>query len=137
MESTINEMLRHAIDVIDGNDKIKIEHNSRIKIKGIYESYIAQFGALENQLLMPSTFAVYCNKKANVGEGDRSQIIQMIFKVINLYHTNYFGVGIEYDAWIKKIMKNQDHFADEHEQIILDASVALKRAIRTFELLDK
>ena len=132
MESTINEMLRHAIDTIDGNRDIK----SGTKIKGIYERYIAQFGALESQLLLPSTFAVYCNKKSG-GEGERIYIVNMIFDVINRYQKDYFGKDIDCYKWIKKIMKNESHFADEHEQIILDASVALKRAIRTFELLDK
>lgn len=130
MESTINAMLGPAIEVIATNiDKLKKGN----KIDGIYESYLSQFGPMVIQLLLPSTFAVYCNKDGK-GEGDRSLIINMIFEVINKYQPNYFGNNLVHVDWTKKIMKNENDMAHIHEQIILDASVALKRAIRTFKL---
>lgn len=132
MESTINVMLAPALDIISSNSHIK----KGVKIDGIYESYLSQFGPMVNQLLLSSTFAVYCNKEKK-GEGDRSQIIRMIFDVINKYQPAYFGNSTTYDEWIKKIMKNENDIATINEQIILDASVALKRAVRTFELEKK
>jgi len=127
MNSFIDDLLPKAINVLSRETNIK-EGNS---IKGIYESYLSQFGPMASQIGMRSTIAVYFNKDTSTNKGDRKIILKLIFKLI---HNNE---NSDYKIWTEKILKDEIEINTELENKILDASVALKRAIRTFELTDK
>ncbi len=136
MESTINEMLAFAIPIIETNSKIKDEKN--IKVKGIYESYLSQFGPMVVQMELPCTMAVYNTTKAK-GGGNRALIVEMLFDLIKKYDLTYVFNKNTFDAWAKHLMTatiDKNTFEDTID-LIMDASVALKRAIRTFPLTDK
>jgi CRISPR/Cas system CMR-associated protein Cmr5 small subunit len=132
MESTINEMLADAIAIIEGNKKIKDDKN--VKVKGIYESYLSQFGPMIVQMELPCTMAVYNTTKAK-GGGNRALIVEMLFELIKAYDITYLNSKNTYDAWAKYLMT--ERIEEDVVDLIMDASVALKRAIRTFPLTDK
>jgi CRISPR/Cas system CMR-associated protein Cmr5 small subunit len=134
MESTINEMLSQAISVIANNRDIKGKENDSNKIEGIYESYLSQFGPMVVQMELPCTIAVYNTTKIKRG-GDRQHIIHMLYAVISAYSANYVFGKPNHQEWAKYLMTQP--LTEDTIDIVLDASVALKRAIRTFPLTSK
>lgn len=133
MESTINSMIPYAISCISANTQIKQGE----KVKGIYESYLSQFGPMVIQLGMRSTLAVYQNKAGN-SKGDRKFILDLIWKTLN--DSRFMDLSANTvnsrEKWINRYLGQNDEINPNDEQLILDASVALKRAIRTFSLTD-
>ena len=139
-------MLPSAINAININDDIKIKKGDAKKeeqkkdigkIKGIYESYLCQFGPMVIQLGLRSTLAVYQNKSGG-SKGDRKCILDLIWTVLK--EPNYLNLTDDKvnsrDKWITKLISNPEEIDLNDEQLILDASVSLKRAIRTFSLTD-
>ncbi|MBK8444216.1 MAG: hypothetical protein IPL35_12730 [Sphingobacteriales bacterium] len=129
MDTRINDFIPTAIKLLEeaakpNNSLYGIYEGN--EIKGIYESYLSQFGPMAIQLGMRSTFAVYYNNE-NKGDGNRKYILELIYKVVSS--------KTSYNHWIRDILCSEPNFAKEEE--ILDASVALKRAIRTFSLTSK
>jgi CRISPR/Cas system CMR-associated protein Cmr5 small subunit len=134
MESTINAMLKHALNAIEANTNIKETVKQELKVQGIYESYLSQFGPMVVQMEMASTIAVFYNNKGG-SKGDRKEIVKLLYAVIESYDSNELHGKRPADAWAKYLMENQITFTQE--ELILDASIALKRAIRTFPLTEK
>lgn len=146
MESTINAMLPYAIEAIKNNKLIfftekdvqSVDDKKNIgKIKSIYESYLCQFGPMVVQLGLRSTLAVYKNKSES-SKGNRAYILDLIWEIIN---KNDFKLSSIKDSdnsktCIERLIANKNEINNNDEQLILDASVALKRAIRTFLLTD-
>lgn len=133
MESTINSMIPYAIACITGNTQIKQGE----KVEGIYESYLSQFGPMVIQLGMRSTLAVYQNK-AGSSKGNRGFILDLIYKTLQDSHfMNFSAENVRTRSkWIDSYLRQTSDISSNDEQLILDASVALKRAIRTFSLTD-
>jgi CRISPR/Cas system CMR-associated protein Cmr5 small subunit len=138
MESTINEMLGFAITAITINKEIKNKgkenEKDKDKVEGIYESYLSQFGPMVVQMELPCTVAVYNSTKAK-GGGSREQILNLLYTFIKDYDSTYLYNCTDYNNWAKHLMT--EPLSDDCIDIILDASVALKRAIRTFPLTSK
>lgn len=131
MESTINSMISFAIACISSKNEIKQEN----KIKEIYENYLSQFGPMVIQLGMRSALAVYQNK--NEGrKGKREYILDLIFEVLKEPDFPNIAQNANRTEWINAYLVQTTDIDAYDEQLILDASVALKRAIRTFSLTD-
>ena len=133
MQSIIDDLLPLAIEKINAKTEIK----DGVKVKGIYESYLSQFGPMAYQIGIRSTLAVYYNKDAESSGGDRKHILQLIFDVLKSNTTLNFANIQNFNNWIEAILTNTTDIDDNIESLLLDASVALKRAIRTFYLKDK
>ncbi len=134
MESTINEMLLHAIEVINESDDLRKKNandNRGADIKKIYESYLSQFGPMVVNLEMRNSVAVYRQDKEN-SEGSRDTILKVIFALIKRFDSQAFTQA-NYNEWVKYLLTNDINYTQE--TLILDASIALKRAIRTFKLV--
>lgn len=129
MESIVNTLIPHAISAIEEKDRIK----DGTKIKGIYESYLSQFGPMCVQLGLRSALAVYENK-AQSGKGNRQYVLDLIFEVLK--KANLTGNPTNSRDWVNSLLSIQNDIPFSTEQLILDASIALKRAIRTFSLTD-
>ena len=136
MQSTIDNLLVGAIAALQEKNEIKEENTQNPKIKGIYESYLSQFGPMAYQIGIRSTLAVYNNKDGSRSKGDRKYILQLIFDVLQNQESLHFATGQTFEEWISAVLLNTD-INEADESLLLDASVALKRAIRTFYLTDK
>jgi CRISPR/Cas system CMR-associated protein Cmr5 small subunit len=139
MQSIIDDLLAGAINSIATKREI-MEHKNDTdtvpKIKGIYESYLSQFGPMVNQIGIRSTLAVYYNKDGSKSKGDRKYILQLIYEILNNHPGLNFAPGLSFGDWIAAILRNNE-ISEADEALLLDASVALKRAIRTFYLTEK
>lgn len=136
MQTFIDDLIPNAINAIAIKKEIREnQNNENSKILGIYESYLSQFGPMANQLLIRNTLAVYYNKKAS-SKGDRKIVLQLIFDLLRNTITDFVAPNTTFEKWINSILKNTD-IDEKLEEQLLDASVALKRAIRTFILTDK
>jgi len=134
MESTINEMLAYAINALAGNAQISVQENDIVKIESIYESYLSQFGPMVVQMELPCAVAVYNSTKVK-GGGSRAQILSMLYTIIKRYDSSYVFNQPGYQEWARYLMR--EPISEDCIDLILDASVALKRAIRTFPLTTK
>jgi len=136
MESTINTLIPFAIDAIDKNEKIRNNQDAN-KVEGIYESYLSQFGPMVIQLGLRSTLAVYQNKKGG-SKGDRGYILDLLWKVLgnSPFSTLIPHIVNNRNKWIDNYLRQTDEIDNQEETLILDASIALKRAIRTFSLTE-
>ena len=93
-------MLPYAIKCIEDNNNIK----SGTKVKGIYESYLSQFGPMSIQLGLRSTLAVYQNKSGSNNKGDRKFILDMILEVLK--ETSFILNNDNRETWINNHLKN-------------------------------
>lgn len=133
MQSIIDDLIPNAITAIAAKTKIReVENNPNSKILGIYESYLSQFGPMAYQIGMRSTLAVYYNKE----DRKRRYILELIFEVLKEKEELNFAHDTDFENWIQKILKDHE-VTQSDEALLLDASIALKRAIRTFSLTDK
>lgn len=123
MESTVNMLLPYAIACLE-------ESHVQEPLADIYESYLAQFGPMVVQLEIPCALAVYLNKNEN-SKGNRGQVIKWIHTILS--RASFIANSQRYDVWARQLMQQPP--AGVIEELILDASIALKRAIRTFPLV--
>lgn len=136
MQSIIDDLLAGAITAIANKTEIREHPNDDTsKIQGIYESYLSQFGPMANQIGIRSTLAVYFNKSGS-GSGDRIHVLKLIFNLLKQHTGLSFVPNQDFDDWINAILKDTD-INQADEDLLIDASIALKRAIRTFYLTDK
>ena len=137
MQSIIDDLLAGAINSIATKTEIR-EHEDvpNSKIKGIYESYLSQFGPMANQIGIRSTLAIYYNKDGSKQKGDRTYVLHLIFDILKSHNDLNFAFRQNFEEWIQTILRNTE-ISEVEEILILDASVALKRAIRTFYLTEK
>jgi CRISPR/Cas system CMR-associated protein Cmr5 small subunit len=137
MQSIIDDLLAEAIRQIANTSEIReTENNENSKIKGIYESYLSQFGPMANQIGIRSTLAVYYNKDGSKSKGDRKYILKLIFDVLKGYCGLNFAPNQNFKEWINTVLTGAE-INEADESLLLDASIALKRAIRTFTLTEK
>lgn len=137
MKSTIDTLVPYAIDAIASMEDIRQNKNDQnSKIEGIYESYLSQYGPLANQLGIRSAVAVYYNKNTSESgsKGDRKLVLELIFNILKA--ANFSFNNTNFSTWVEGILKDRGIDATQ-EELLLDASIALKRAIRTFSLTDK
>ncbi|UCN01256.1 type III-B CRISPR module-associated protein Cmr5 [Sulfurimonas sp. SWIR-19] len=90
------------------------------EIPSAYNGYISSFGASVIQSGLKATIALFENKNASTKE-DKNYLLKLIAKVLEIKEKNLMTYVLENDNNITK-------------QQILDAAVALKLSIRTFQL---
>ncbi|GHT62506.1 hypothetical protein AGMMS50239_16010 [Bacteroidia bacterium] len=115
------------------------EDKEKFKIKGIYESYTAAFGMVVNQSGFQSAFAIY-NEKGTNSDGDKKLITNLLYDMLRDmdFVRGYNQVIDENDYDLcKENIFNAQHNHDQYELFFKEASIALKRAIRTFEIVKK
>ena len=72
MQYIIDDLLADAITLLSTITEIReIETDTNSKIKGIYESYLSQFGPMAYQIGIRSTLAVYNNKDGSKSRPSR------------------------------------------------------------------
>ena len=108
-----------------------------LKIQEIYENYTAAFGMIVNQSGFQSAFAIYNESERN-NKGYKHIITHLLYDMLSDpdFVNNYTSVIIEKDYELcKNNILNGEHEDDEYEAFFQEASIALKRAIRTFEIV--
>ncbi|MDR1582876.1 MAG: hypothetical protein LBS55_06390 [Prevotellaceae bacterium] len=111
----------------------KENKSNEIQIIEVYENYTTAFGMIVNQSGFQSAFAIYNEDKTN-SEGSRSIVTRLLYEILSglsgkIQEDNY-------PACHDKIIEGE-HNSDNYEDLFKEASIALKRAIRTFEIVKK
>jgi hypothetical protein len=123
----------------DGKYKEIFENSGKLSIKEIYENYTAAFGMTVNQSGFQSAFAIYNESNTN-SEGKKNIVTHLLFDMLSDsdFKRNYAKIIMEenYDECKEQIIDG-NHNNDEYEMFFKEASIALKRALRTFELVKK
>ncbi|GHS92110.1 hypothetical protein FACS1894174_07430 [Bacteroidia bacterium] len=127
---------RGQIKSVYGKEEYKNFFNGNgdpIKIVEVYENYTSAFGMIVNQSGFKSVFAMY-NEKGTNSDGEKKLITQLLYNILRtqtgLIQENTYQ---ECDEKIKDGL----HDNDNYEDLFKEASIALKRAIRTFEIVKK
>lgn len=113
----------------------KDESKDDIQIIEINENYTSAFGMIVNQSGFQSAFAIYNEDKTN-SEGSRKIITQLLYEILRAHKEDKV---IQEDSYLECHDKILDgiHNSDAYEDLFKEASIALKRAIRTFEIVKK
>jgi len=144
MESLIDELLPKARKVL--KDRKIAETTIAPKdlrvwkgdsILEIYENYTSAFPIMIDQMGLRTAVAIYNVSDSNKGDGNKKFILQLLFDVLKSESLTI----ATHDEWSKMV----DSIIDDHnganilhyEEILSDAAIALKRAIRTFPLTKK
>lgn len=101
-------------------------------IKEVYENYTAAFGMTVNQTGFRTAIAMYTENKTQ-SEGSRKIVIQLLFDILkaeNLVKENSL------DETTSFILESEQSL-DNYEELFKEASIALKRAIRTYKIEKK
>jgi hypothetical protein len=107
------------------------------KLLEVYKGYLSSLGASMRMSGLVPTLAFFSSKE-NSAKGDRSKVLDWIATVLQATIIEYKGLAsgkMIFDHALKLTTNSQT--AAKLEKDILDASVALKLCIRTFELVKK
>lgn len=148
MESLIDELLPKAREVLKNRKeeealtgKKGIWNNN--SILEIYENYTSAFPIMIDQMGLRTAVAIYNVSDSNKGEGNKKFILQLLFDILNSESLN-ISTHNEWPKMVDAIIDDNDDNDDNngfnvnhYEEILSDAAIALKRAIRTFPLTKK
>lgn len=144
MESLIDDLLPKARKVLKDR---KVAETKAVKkeshfwkgnsILEIYENYTSAFPIMIDQMGLRTAVAIYNVSDSNKGEGNKKFILQLIFDILK---SESLTIST-HNEWLKMV----DAIIDDknginvlhYEEILSDAAIALKRAIRTFPLTKK
>lgn len=115
------------------------EQPETVKIVEVYENYTAAFGMIVNQSGFKSAFAIYNEEKTN-SEGNRKIITQLLYEILRDHKEKEIQEKMIREDNYQKCCENildGIHDSDAYEDLFKEASIALKRAIRTFEIVKK
>ena len=96
-----------------------------------YNGYINSFGISIRQSGLIPTLAFY-SKKAQASEEDRTKILDILFDLVKTLKTDYD----RYKNLLIMVLENMDHI-DVIQKDIMTAAIAVKYAIRVFQLEEK
>lgn len=103
----------------------------------IYENYTSAFPIMIDQMGLRTVVAIYNVSDSNKGEGNKKFILQLLFDILkseSLTTTTH----IEWSKMVDAIIDDKNGTLVSHyEEILSDAAIALKRAIRTFPITKK
>jgi len=147
MESLIDDLLpvaREALKIA----KVKEEQTdkkgvwSKNSVLEIYENYTSAFPIMIDQMGLRTAVAIYNASDSNKGEGNKKFILQLLFDILkseSLTITTHNEWSKMVDAIMDdiKMDEQQGVCISHYEEILSDAAIALKRAIRTFPLTKK
>lgn len=142
MESLIDDLLPKAREVLKNRQK----EEARIDKKGIwsnnsileiYENYTSAFPIMIDKMGLRTTVAIYNVSDSNKGEGNKKFILQLLFDILK-GESLIIVTHNEWSKMVDAIIDDTTGFNVRHyEEILSDAAIALKRAIRTFPLTKK
>jgi hypothetical protein len=142
MESLIDDLLpvaREALKIA----KVKEEQTdkkgvwSKNSVLEIYENYTSAFPIMIDQMGLRTAVAIYNASDSNKGEGNKKFILQLLFDILK-NESLTITIHNEWSKMVDAIMDDQQGtYVSHYEEILSDAAIALKRAIRTFPLTKK
>jgi len=100
-------------------------------VHGEYEGYIAGFGPNVINMGIKPTVAAYCAKppEDDVSKPSKKKVIEAIAKTLNILNAT------DAESLLKKVINETDHYLlQDLKEKIVNASVALKIMIRTYEI---
>ena len=122
----IQELIPHAIEAID---YLKIENE---KDPGVYNGYVASFGAgIIHSGLLP-VIAMYSNAEKSTRDGDKSKIPAAIFHVIQKINKDIKDKYL-FDYILNQLREDPSQY-QKLNRLVMDASIAVKLALRTYKL---
>jgi CRISPR-associated protein Cmr5 len=124
IDKYLKDALKQANDLAENNKKAK--H----KIPKRYKGYVASFGTILKQSGLTTAFVLFL-KNSEKDEADRKPILEAIFKILK----NNKQLGIP-EAFKEKQFAENYQQDQRMRQEVLNAAVALKIAMRTFEFDD-
>ncbi len=142
MESLIDELLPIAREVLKNRKEEEAQTSkkgiwSNNSILEIYENYTSAFPIMIDQMGLRTAVAIYNVADSNKGEGNKKFILQLLFDVLkseSLITTTH----TEWSKMVDAIIDDKNGAVVLHyEEILSDAAIALKRAIRTFPITKK
>lgn len=109
-----------------------MDAGDKLVIKEIYENYTAAFGMIVNQTGFKTAIAMYA-EDGTQSEGNRKIVVRLLFEMLKAEQM------IEEDSLkdLKEGILGGYHDSDSYEIYFKEASIALKRAIRTYEIEQK
>ena len=144
MESLIDELLPKARKVLKDRKiaEIKIAPRDPRVWKGdsileIYENYTSAFPIMIDKMGLRTAVAIYNVSDSNKGEGNKKFILQLLFDILKSESLT-ITTHNEWSKMVDAIVDDNNGITVIHyEEILSDAAIALKRAIRTFPLTKK
>jgi hypothetical protein len=110
---------------------ISSEENEII-IKEVYENYTAAFGMIVNQSGFQTGIAIYSESKEETqSEGNRKLVLNLLFEILKQEKL----VKGDFET-LKDIVLDGDYPAN-YEELFNEASIALKRALRSYKIQKK
>ncbi len=126
MKKKIEDYLPRAIDIVK---EVGIA-NPRNEVDNRFSGYFSAFGASIIMSGMKPTLAFYSNDKT---VGDRSKILSAVYRIIR--ENNAANEPVEPKDLLTYYIENETD--NMLKQKILDATIALKLAVRTYTLIKK
>jgi hypothetical protein len=123
------KQIKEAYKADEYKDMFKRDQSS-IMIIEVYENYTAAFGMIVNQSGFQSAFAMYNEGNTN-SDGKKEYITKLLYKILS---SKRLIQETDYITCKESII---DGNRNNYEELFKEASIALKRAIRTFEIVKK
>jgi CRISPR/Cas system CMR-associated protein Cmr5 small subunit len=145
MESLIDDLLPKGRKVLKDRKiaETKIAPKDPRVWKGdsileIYENYTSAFPIMIDKMGLRTAVAIYNVSDSNKGEGNKKFILQLLFEILKSESLTIAA----HNEWLKMVDaiiddNNNGINVIHYEEILSDAAIALKRAIRTFPLTKK
>lgn len=127
----VDKYIGQAICQISKNQNMKSSNGG---ISKVYNGYIASMGASIIQSGLLPTLAFFEEKERDNTKGNKAEISKIILSILN-EHNKDKEYKVENNSLLKYVLINKDHIESIKKQII-DINIALKLAIRTFELVE-
>lgn len=105
--------------------------NDRGKVKKIYNGYIASFGAGVVQSGLLATLAIF-HHNTDSGEAPKKPLMDALLSILKEHHAGLPAIEPQ-DTLFLYAVRHADHLPLIQRRVT-EAAVALKLAIRTFEL---
>lgn len=134
----VEELIIPALNAIESNMFKGEKDYSKCEVPAEFKGYISSFGASIIQNGLVSTIHFFNNKNANTKE-DRTIIITLLFDMLKSYYiqNNTYEFNFENINSLLELVKENNNRLDILTEIIIDAAIALKLAIRTYKISDK
>jgi CRISPR-associated protein (Cas_Cmr5). len=137
MESLTDQLLPIAREVLrDAKIKEARSGEQGIWLKNsiieVYERYATAFPIIIDQSGLRTAVAIYSSER-EIGEGNRKLLLGLLYNILN-------EAGLmdreNSDSLIEAILDDKDGDLTTHyEEFLIQAAIALKRAMRTFSLI--
>jgi len=129
IRTAYNDVKSKGVDSVYFDLFIKNDQDKMV-IKEIYENYTAAFGMIVNQSGFQTAIAIYSEDKSQ-SEGKRSIVLNLMFEVLKVKNL----IRIEDFSGLKnRILDGEYSSSENYENLFKEASIALKRSIRTYEI---